>query len=42
MVGYFAAQSNSYYIGNLMSIKYVNTREIKDVETIIKLIGGTN
>ena len=40
MVGYFAAQPNSYYLGNLMSLKDVNIRELNSIESIIKLIGG--
>lgn len=42
MVGYFAAQPNSYYLGNLLSLKDVNIRELNNIESIIKLIGGSD
>lgn len=38
MVGYLAAQPNSYYLGNLKSLKDVNTRELTSIESIKQLM----
>lgn len=35
MVGYLAAHPNSFYFGNLKSLKICNNREINDMEKII-------
>ena len=34
MVGYLVAQPNSFYMGNLKSLKVVNTRELINIESI--------
>ena len=38
MVGYLAAQPNSYYIGNLRSLKDVNIRELNSIESIKQIM----
>ena len=38
MVGYLVAQPNSFYMGNLKSLKVVNTRELINIESIKQLM----
>jgi hypothetical protein len=40
MVGYLAAQKNSYYFGTLRSVGFANTNQIDSKETIKKLMEG--
>lgn len=38
LVGYFAAQSNAYYMGNLLSLDKINNRPIYDFEQCLNII----
>jgi len=38
MVGYLVAQPNSFYMGNLKSLKGVNTRELNSIDSIKQLM----
>lgn len=38
LVGYFAAQLNAYYMGNLLSLDKINNRPIYDFEQCLNII----
>jgi hypothetical protein len=41
LVGYFAAQPNSYYLGNLKTLGTINNRVIHDTDQLLNLLKET-